>query len=43
MVLPLLHAVLMWDLLSEPLSLYGRRLCRTAQIFPPFFWEKSKI
>jgi hypothetical protein len=29
MVLPLLHAVLKWDLLSEPLSLYGRRLCRT--------------
>jgi hypothetical protein len=28
-VLPLLHAVLKWDLLSEPLSLYGRRLCRT--------------
>jgi hypothetical protein len=29
MVLPLLHAVLKWNLLSDPLSLYGRRLCRT--------------
>ena len=29
MVLPLLHAVLKWNLLSNPLSLYGRRLCRT--------------
>ncbi len=29
MVLPLLHAVLKLDLLSDPLSLYGRRLCRT--------------
>jgi hypothetical protein len=28
-VLPLLHAVLKWDLLSKPLSLYGRHLCRT--------------
>ena len=29
MVLPLLHAVLKWNLLTDPLSLYGRRLCRT--------------
>ncbi len=29
MVLPLLHAVLKWNLLTNPLSLYGRRLCRT--------------
>jgi len=28
-VLPLLHAVLKWNLLTDPLSLYGRRLCRT--------------
>jgi hypothetical protein len=27
MVLPLLHAVLKWNLLTDPLSLYGRRLC----------------
>ena len=27
--LPLLHAVLKWNLLTDPLSLYGRRLCRT--------------
>ncbi len=35
MVLPLLHAVLKWDLLSEPLSLYGWRLCRTARLVVP--------
>jgi hypothetical protein len=29
MVLPLLNAVLKWNLLTDPLSLYGRRLCRT--------------
>ncbi len=29
MVLPLLHAVLKWNLLTDPLSLYGRRLRRT--------------
>ncbi len=29
MVLPRLHAVLKWDLLSDLPSLYGRRLCRT--------------
>jgi hypothetical protein len=29
MVLPLLYAVLKWDLLSDLPSLYGRRLCRT--------------
>ncbi len=28
-VLPLLHAVPKWNLLTNPLSLYGRRLCRT--------------
>ena len=28
-VLPLLHAVLKWNLLTDPLSLYGRRLCCT--------------
>ncbi len=28
-VLPLLHAVPKWHLLPDPLSLYGRRLCRT--------------
>ena len=28
-VLPLLHAVLKWNLLTDPLSLYGQRLCRT--------------
>ncbi len=28
-VLPLLHAVPKWNLLTDPLSLYGRRLCRT--------------
>ncbi len=28
-VLPLLHAVSKWNLLTNPLSLYGRRLCRT--------------
>ncbi len=28
-VLPLLHAVAKWNLLTDPLSLYGRRLCRT--------------
>ena len=28
-VLPLLHAVLKWNLLTDPLSLYGRHLCRT--------------
>jgi hypothetical protein len=28
-VLPLLHAVLKWNLLSDLLSLYGRRLCHT--------------
>ncbi len=28
-MLPLLHAVLKWNLLSDPLSLYGQRLCRT--------------
>ena len=32
MVLPLLHAVLKWNLLSDPLSLYGRRLCRTVPV-----------
>jgi hypothetical protein len=29
MVLPLLHAVLQWNLLSDTLGLYGRRLCHT--------------
>jgi len=28
-VLPRLHAVPKWNLLTNPLSLYGRRLCRT--------------
>ncbi len=28
-MLPLLQAVLKWNLLTDPLSLYGRRLCRT--------------
>ena len=28
-VLSLLHAVPKWNLLTDPLSLYGRRLCRT--------------
>ncbi len=28
-MLPLLHAVLKWNLLTDPLSLYGRCLCRT--------------
>jgi hypothetical protein len=28
-VLPLLHAVPKWNLLTDPLSLYGRRLCHT--------------
>jgi hypothetical protein len=28
-VLPLLHAVPKWNLLTDPLSLYGRRPCRT--------------
>ncbi len=29
MVLPLLHAVLKWNLLTDPLSIYGRCLCCT--------------